>query len=56
MEKAIVAIPAQCKRCGELFDMSYDLVGVGEERLVLELMRATRNPRAVLCWECRVSV
>ena len=53
MNRTISAIPAQCKRCGELFDLSYDLENISEERLLIELVRATKNPRSALCWECR---
>ena len=49
----IGAIPAQCRRCGELFDLSYDLKEISNERLLFELLKATRNPRTALCWECR---
>jgi len=50
---AVSAIPAQCGMCGELFDLSYDLENISEERLIIELMRSVRNPRTALCWECR---
>ena len=53
MNRTIAAIPAQCKKCGELFDLSYDLENMGEERFVFELLRANRNPKASLCWKCR---
>ena len=53
MNRTISAIPAQCGKCGELFDLSYDLSGVDEERLMFELLRATRSPRTSLCWDCR---
>jgi len=53
MNRAITAIPAQCKRCGELFDLSYDLEAMGEERLMFELLKASRNPKTSLCWKCR---
>jgi len=52
-QQLIGAIPAQCKRCGELFDLSYDLKNMDGDRLVVELMRSIRNPRMALCWECR---
>ena len=53
MNRTIGLVPAQCKKCGELFDLSYDLERVGDERMVAELMRAIQNPRVLLCWECR---
>lgn len=49
-----LAIPAQCRKCGELFDLSYDLEGISEERLMAEVMKmARKNPKALQCWECR---
>ncbi len=56
MNRTIGVIPAQCKKCGELFDLSYDLEGVSNERLVFELMRGVRNPRVLMCWECRSGI
>lgn len=53
MNQALSAIPAQCKRCGELFDLSYDFQGIDEERSVIELLMAARNPKMALCWDCR---
>jgi hypothetical protein len=53
MNNAISAIPAQCRKCGELFDLSYDLEEVSSDRMLLELLRAVRNPRTSLCWKCR---
>ncbi len=53
MNRTVGLVPAQCKKCGELFDLSYDLERVGNERMVVELMKAIRNPRVLLCWECR---
>ena len=53
MQQLIGAIPAQCKRCGELFDLSYDLKNMDSDRLVVELMQSMRNPRMALCWDCR---
>jgi len=53
MERAVCAVPAQCRKCGELFDLSYDLDGFGDERLV-EFVRSTRSPKSAMCWECRV--
>lgn len=53
---AMAAIPAQCKKCGELFDLSYDLEGMGEDRYVVELLKSTRNPKTALCWKCRQEV
>ncbi len=53
MSRVVSAIPAQCRKCGELFDLSYDLEGISEERLVLELTRSVHNPRLALCWDCR---
>lgn len=47
------AIPAQCRMCGELFDLSYDFENISEERLIIELMRSVRNPRTGMCWDCR---
>lgn len=56
MKQTVSAIPAQCKQCGALFDLSYDLAQISEERLVRELVRATRTPRTFLCWECRTKL
>ncbi len=53
MNKQISAIPAQCRRCGELFDMTYDLAQMSEERFMQELMKSVKNPRTALCWDCR---
>lgn len=53
MNRQISAIPAQCRRCGELFDLTYDLAQMSEERFMQELMRSVKNPRAALCWDCR---
>ncbi len=54
MERTVYAMPAQCKRCGQLFDLSYDLEKFGEEKLLLELMRAAHGAQSALCWECRI--
>lgn len=56
MKQMLSALPVQCKRCGEVFDLSYDLEDVSQERLLQELIRTKRNPARLLCWECRTAV
>lgn len=58
MQTAAMAVP--CKRCGALFDLSYDLAqfAQSEEELAIdEIIRALHTLRlgrqGVLCWECR---
>ena len=57
MQTAAMAVP--CKRCGALFDLSYDLAQSAQsEKLAIdEVIRALRTLRmgklGVLCWECR---
>ena len=61
MKQAICLIPAQCAKCGELFDLSYDLEMAGwnmdREIVVAEVIRKmSRNKvmtRESLCWNCR---
>lgn len=55
MGNAISAIPAQCKKCGELFDISYDLENISSEVLLFELIRSINNPKMALCYECRAT-
>ncbi|MEK6928603.1 MAG: hypothetical protein AABW65_01450 [Nanoarchaeota archaeon] len=53
MERAICAIPAQCRKCGELFDLRYDLSEISEERMNMGLIEALSNSNVLLCWYCR---
>jgi len=46
-------IPAVCKRCGELFDMSYDLKIKGTEDFLETTFFRKNKEKANLCWECR---
>lgn len=58
MQTAAMEVP--CRRCGALFDLSYDLAqfAQSEEELAIdEIIRALRtlhmDKQGVLCWECR---
>ena len=56
MRAQTVAMAVPCRRCGALFDLSYDLAQYGEGMAVEEVMRALRTKqivRTALCWDCR---
>ncbi len=56
MRTQTVAMAVPCRRCGALFDLSYDLAQYGEGMAVEEVMRALRTKqiaRTALCWDCR---
>jgi len=44
-----------CTKCGELFDLSYDLARYSNELSVEDVMSAlrTKRPGKKLCWRCR---
>ncbi len=47
-----MSMPAVCKMCGELFDMSYDLLRTTNiEELESNLIK--KRAKINLCWECR---
>ncbi len=53
-------MPEQCSKCGELFDLSYDLEREGfvnKEAIVVEIVgkmaRRREERRKHLCWRCR---
>lgn len=57
MTEQMCALPVQCSRCGELFNLSYDLARDSGEIQLEEVVRALRMRKAVrkplLCWDCR---
>lgn len=50
-----IAMPAMCNKCGQVFDMSYDLNKGIEEEIEDELENhfVLMNKKGVFCWECR---
>ncbi len=51
MERQI-SMPAMCNKCGELFDMSYDLSKRGSmDELEGNIIK--KKGKINLCWECR---
>ncbi|MBS3089501.1 hypothetical protein J4461_01305 [Candidatus Pacearchaeota archaeon] len=49
-----MAVP--CVKCGELFDLSYDLAKYAGEISVEEVMVLLQKPikgKKALCWNCR---
>ncbi len=49
-------LPAKCGRCGELFDMAYDLDRGEKEETFVRILSAKRGTmrRTLLCWDCRL--
>jgi len=54
MTQQNLAIPAVCMKCGELFDMTYDLKRHYFDYIEETLKRKNRKQQN-LCWECRYS-
>lgn len=53
-QTATMAVP--CMKCGQLFDLSYDLARLGGEYGVDEVVRLLRGKdlnKIALCWGCR---
>ena len=52
-----ISIPAECVKCGELFDMSYDLKNSIEREIEEELENrfVWKSNNEILCWECRTA-
>lgn len=46
-------IPAVCKQCGQLFDMSHDFKIKEVEDFLETIFFKKNNKKANLCWECR---
>jgi len=48
-------MPEKCSKCGELYDLSYDLEGNSEERQFgkARVLAGKKTGKAQLCWECR---
>lgn len=47
-------LPVRCSRCGQFFDLSYDILV--EEPMMQEfvaLMRQREVQDGMLCWDCR---
>lgn len=55
MKQVLSALSVQCKMCEEVFDLSYDLEDVSQERLLQELIKVKRNQERLLCWDCRMN-
>ncbi|MEK6892765.1 MAG: hypothetical protein AABX07_01040 [Nanoarchaeota archaeon] len=54
-DQQLCLMPAKCNKCGELFDLSYDLARANEEIKdfgVLSVL-ARAKQKALLCWDCR---
>ncbi len=49
-----LAMPAVCIKCGELFDMTYDLKKYFRDIEEMQLFSKKSKKLANLCWECRV--
>jgi|GEM_PF-3390132 len=49
----MTAMAVSCKKCGELFDLSYDLEQGGDSGDVMSVLRSKLTRRAALCWKCR---
>jgi len=52
-QQLMSALPVRCKKCGELFDLSYDFEDVSQERFMQELIKLKKRPSAFFCWDCR---
>jgi len=53
-QTSLMAVP--CVKCGELFDLSYDLAKYAGEISVEEVMVLLQKPikgKKALCWNCR---
>ena len=46
-------MPVQCKQCGQLFDLSYDLEKEMDSMQEKVMAAKGRKAKALLCWECR---
>jgi hypothetical protein len=48
-------MPAKCNKCGELFDLRYDLARSSEEIKGFSVFTALAKTKqkASLCWDCR---
>jgi len=55
MEQQMMTMPVACNKCGELFDMRYDLKKGMEEAIEEELENhfILQNKNNILCWKCR---
>ncbi len=53
MKSEVCLMPEQCRKCGQLFDLSYDLEGINTERIMAELLRVKLGGKMLLCWKCR---
>jgi formylmethanofuran dehydrogenase subunit E len=56
MEMQILALPVQCSKCDEVFDLGYDLAQEGNLAHLEDVIRAMKTRRVMipmLCWNCR---
>ncbi len=54
MTQQNLAIPAVCMKCGELFDMAYDLKRYFRDMEEMQFLSKKSKKSANLCWECRI--
>ena len=57
MQQQKMSMPANCGKCGELFDLSYDLRPNMEREIEEELENrfVWKSKKEIMCWECRDS-
>ena len=57
MKNEICLVPEKCGKCGELFDLKYDVEvlqrKLGEEEALEKVVCELKSKNGNLCWECR---
>jgi uncharacterized CHY-type Zn-finger protein len=53
MKQEVCVLPVQCKKCGAIFDLYYDLQELERSDLLPSRRMAERAIRESLCWHCR---
>ena len=55
MVAELCLIPEKCGKCGEVFDLKYDLEGTGSiGEIIRDMPKTFANRKATLCWYCRI--
>ena len=54
MVAELCLIPEKCGRCGEVFDLKYDLEAMGSVGEIIRDMPKKFSRKAILCWYCRI--
>ncbi len=56
METQTLALPVQCSKCGNVFDLGYDIAQAENMEKMEEVLKAIRAGYIqipLLCWDCR---